>query len=155
VGNVTVLPPSTCATWRTTGDIRVLTAEILDKGRIQNLAVRDPRPLLRPIALPVHQVLEATATAAYVQEPPDRVGRVVVNDPGRRRSRGRRRQRTGGDRFDLGHMERGSFRSFRRTAQGLMTDRISKGPMNRGESFLDSPLRERSFAESHTFWPGR
>ena len=44
--------------------------------------------------------------------------------------------------------------SRRRTAQGLMTDSTSKGPMNRGEILGEIPFKGRSFARSHTDCPG-
>ena len=39
------------------------------------------------------------------------------------------------------------------TAAGLMILIISKGPMKRGASFLESTLRGRSRVESQTLWP--
>ena len=42
--------------------------------------------------------------------------------------------------------------SFRCTAEGLMIQSISKGPMNRGESFLEATFNGRSFDEKPGVW---
>lgn len=61
--------------------------------------------LFRAVTLPVHQVLGTTTVAAHVNDPPDRVGRVTVNELGGGRGNGRWAQRTATDRFDLRDMK--------------------------------------------------
>ena len=58
--------------------------EITDERRIQDVPSRDPAPLLRAIALPVHEVLETPAPASNLQQTPDGV-RFRTTDKARRR----------------------------------------------------------------------
>ena len=71
------------------------------------MAPGNPGPFLRTIALPIHEVLDPTTTATDVQQPPDRVGWVIIDDPRGRRSRSRQRQRTVRDGLEQGHVEGG------------------------------------------------
>ena len=48
---------------------------------IQNVMTGHPAPLLRPVALPVHQILPTASPTAHIQKPPDDTGRMVVDEP--------------------------------------------------------------------------
>ena len=104
-GTVTVPPPSTDASGRPTRTVRMGTIEVPKKGRVQDELSGDPRPLLRAVSLPVHQVLVPPAPSSDIQDPGYSVGRMIVDEPGGWRGLGRRAQRTGGDRFNEGGVE--------------------------------------------------
>ena len=58
--------------------------EVTDEGGVEDETPRNPAPFLRPITLPIHEVLMPPAPTTNVQQPPDGVSRVVVNQTGRR-----------------------------------------------------------------------
>src|SRR4029434_8143829 len=74
--------PSTCASWRQSGMVGVLTAEILDEFIIQVQTRRYPGALLWTVALPVDQKLEPSSPAPDIQQLPDCKSRAPVNDTG-------------------------------------------------------------------------
>nr|XP_054594282.1 uncharacterized protein LOC129161832 isoform X2 [Nothobranchius furzeri]XP_054594283.1 uncharacterized protein LOC129161832 isoform X2 [Nothobranchius furzeri]XP_054594284.1 uncharacterized protein LOC129161832 isoform X2 [Nothobranchius furzeri]XP_054594285.1 uncharacterized protein LOC129161832 isoform X2 [Nothobranchius furzeri] len=69
--------------------------EVRDQGRVQDGPSRLPGAFLGAIVLPVHQVLPAPTPAASVQDAPDGVDRLTVEEAGRRRRRSRRREKGG------------------------------------------------------------
>lgn len=69
------------------------TKVVPDDCRVQDEASRDTGLFLRSIALPVNEVLDATAAASQVQDPPGSVDRTTVDDLRRRRDRTLGRQR--------------------------------------------------------------
>jgi len=73
--------------------------EIPDEGGVQNEATGHPGPLLRTVPLPVDEVLKSPASAAYVQQFSDGVGRVIVDNPGGWRGNGWGTKRAGRHRF--------------------------------------------------------
>lgn len=81
------------------------------QSTVQNLAARNPTPILRSIPFPIDQILAATPPAARIQNPTHGVGRFVIDDPRRRRGRGRGRrgwkQRTDENRLNEGDVESG------------------------------------------------
>ena len=82
-------------------------AEVSDEGGIQDVTRRPPAPLLRTVALPVHEVLEAPTPPTHVQQPPHRVDLRALDDA-RRGGRWRvRDQGAGYDGLDTGDMEGG------------------------------------------------
>ena len=74
--------PSMGASRRPTSYIRVLRMEISDQGCIKDVATGLPATLLRAITLPVPQVPVTPAPSVHVQQTPDSVGRVVIDDAG-------------------------------------------------------------------------
>nr|XP_061811147.1 phospholipid-transporting ATPase ABCA1-like [Nerophis lumbriciformis] len=62
-------PPPTGATWRTTKSPGMGTVEIPDELAGQHPPSRDPGLFFWAVTLPVHQVLEPTATAADIEKP--------------------------------------------------------------------------------------
>ena len=79
--------------------------KVPNEGGIQNLIAGNPGTLLRPVPLPINEVLVSPTATPHVQETMDRPRRVIVYDPGRRWGRNGGRPRVGGDGFDLGDME--------------------------------------------------
>jgi len=73
--------------------------EIPDERGVQNEATGHPGQLLRTVPLPVDEVLKSPASVAHVQQFPDGVGRVIVDNPGWWRGNGWRAQRAGRHRF--------------------------------------------------------
>ncbi|RXN19324.1 hypothetical protein ROHU_025778 [Labeo rohita] len=71
----------------------------MDESGIQNEPPGDPRTFLRTVALPIDEVLGATAPGSRVKDPPDGVRRTTVNDPDRGRSSDLGRQRGEEDMF--------------------------------------------------------
>src|SRR4029434_2295823 len=69
-----------------------------------------PRPLLRTVPLPVHQVLVTATAAANCQKAFDRVYWTSIDDPGRRRRLGGWDQRALQSRLDSGEVEGGMHR---------------------------------------------
>ena len=98
-------PPSTDTSRRTPNNGRVIPVEFPNEGGIQNSIPGNPGALLRPVPLPVDEVLVSPAVTARVQETMDCPRRVIVYDPGRRWGRNGGRQRAGGDGLDLGDIE--------------------------------------------------
>lgn len=58
--------------------------EVLAKAFVHNIPGRNPGPLLRAIALPIDQVLQAASDTAGIEEPADREHRPTINDAGGR-----------------------------------------------------------------------
>lgn len=81
--------------------------EITNKGGTDNKPRGDPGPLLRPVPLPVHQVLDPPATTAGRQELPDRINWTAADEPGGWRGPGRRAELAGESRFDMTNMKCG------------------------------------------------
>lgn len=67
----------------------------------------DPGPPLRIIPLPVVQIVEAAALVVNILEPLDNVGWMVIYSLGWWRSFGQREKCTGGNGFELEHVEGG------------------------------------------------
>lgn len=65
---------------------------LVERGAQDKVLGDPPRTFLQTIALPVHEVLGALATASQVEDLPGGVGR-TVDDPRQRRCRVLRRQR--------------------------------------------------------------
>lgn len=63
-------------------------------------------PLFWAVSLPIHKILEPSATTAHIQELPHRKGRVIVDDP-RWREIGRRAEWAGRNWFKLRDIECG------------------------------------------------
>ncbi|KAJ8370291.1 hypothetical protein SKAU_G00103190 [Synaphobranchus kaupii] len=79
---------------------------VLYEGVIQDQAFMKPGPFFGAIPLPVHEILEAPAPTADVKDASYRVGRGVVNHPGRWWNVRGSTEGAGGDRFDLTDVER-------------------------------------------------
>lgn len=74
-------PPSMCASWCTIWLLGMLTVEGPEQLSVQDVATRDPRPLLLAVPLPIQQVLPTAASPANVQYLPDCVGGYSVHGP--------------------------------------------------------------------------
>ena len=72
---------------------------------IQDIAGWDPRPHLRTVTLPVHEVLTATPPAVDRQKPPDSESRGPIDNPRGLRGYEGGNQRTILDRFDTRNMK--------------------------------------------------
>ena len=72
-----ITPPSRNAPWRSSL-VWKPPVKIPEQGRIQDKTTRNPGSVLRAIAFPIHQVLETPAPPAHIQQPLDRIGRLVV-----------------------------------------------------------------------------
>ena len=59
----------------------------MDEGFVHNVPGGDPAALLRPIPLPVHQVLRGSPDLAYIQKPVNGVGETTGKEPGGWRGR--------------------------------------------------------------------
>ena len=81
--------------------------EVTDEGGVEDETPRNPAPFLRPITLPIHEVLMPPAPTTNVQQPPDGVSRVVVNETGRRGGNGRGEEGADGDWLKARDMEGG------------------------------------------------
>ena len=68
--------------------------EVSDEVRFKNEPRWNPRPLLRTIALPVHQVLETSTTAAGPNQSSDSQRWTSINEMGWGRGRDCQSQRT-------------------------------------------------------------
>jgi len=55
--------------------------ELQNKGGVQDQATGNPGTLLRTVPLPIDQVLKPTSSAAHIQQLPDGVSRVIIDDP--------------------------------------------------------------------------
>ena len=42
--------------------------EVSDKRGVKHICIRDPGPLLRPVTLPIHQILKATLTQSGLEQ---------------------------------------------------------------------------------------
>ncbi|KAG7487064.1 hypothetical protein JOB18_045822 [Solea senegalensis] len=62
------------------GLIQVALMELSDEGVVQHMSRRDPGPLLRAIAFPVHQVLEPSTTLLGLQEMTNGVSGTPINE---------------------------------------------------------------------------
>jgi hypothetical protein len=69
------------------------------------MTVEHPAVLLRSVSFPVQQVLPAATPTAHIQNPPNCIGRMVINELRGWRSCCRLRQGTGADRFNQGYMK--------------------------------------------------
>ena len=86
--------------------------EVRDQRGVQHICRRDPGLLLRPVTLPIHQILKATQTPSGLEQSPYGVHRSVIQQQRRRRSRSRERSMDGhasttNHRFEQGDMKRG------------------------------------------------
>lgn len=81
VPDLNITPPLMYVSWRTIGLVVVIPVKGPEQVSVQDVAARDPRPLLQAIPLPVHQVLPAVAPPANVQDIPDCVGGHPVHNP--------------------------------------------------------------------------
>lgn len=79
--------------------------KVPNKSKVQNKGARDPRTLLWPVPLPVHQKLHAPTPPPDVQKAAHRESRVAIHNLGGWRGLGRRAESTGGDRLQEGDME--------------------------------------------------
>ncbi len=59
--------------------------EFPDQAAVQDVLGRNPGAFLRPVTLPVHQILQGVLDPSRVQYPADCEGWLAVNDPGGRR----------------------------------------------------------------------
>ncbi|MEQ2209648.1 hypothetical protein XENOCAPTIV_001991 [Xenoophorus captivus] len=96
--------PSTAASWRPRSS-RSGCMEVTEQSRIQDEGAGHPGAILRTVALPVDKVLPPTSPPSGGHDPADGVGRVALEVPVGRRGHGRRAERTGLDRFQLGDMK--------------------------------------------------
>ncbi|XP_070410926.1 uncharacterized protein [Nothobranchius furzeri] len=98
--------------------------EVRDKGRVQDGAGRLPGAFLRAVVRPIDQILPAPSPATSVQDAPDGVDGLTVEEAGRRRRRSRRRKE-GGFHVGLepGDMEGGMDAETRRQPQPVR-DRV-------------------------------
>ena len=74
-------PPSTDASWRTPQPSRMILEKVLDERWVQDAAPGNPGALLRPVPLPVYEVLVTPPTASHIQELTDRPGWMIINHP--------------------------------------------------------------------------
>lgn len=74
----------------TTASVRMGPEEIINKGRVQDDKTGDPRPLLRPITLPVHKKVKTLPPMPDVRNPASSAGGGAVDDTGGRRGRRQR-----------------------------------------------------------------
>ena len=92
--------------WRLSESRGVGPVKVLQEGWVSKVGMGDPRPVLRPIPYPVHQVVEPPTAAAASQDPVDLPVQVAPLEGVRGRGRrGRWRETTGGHRLDLGNMK--------------------------------------------------
>ena len=81
--------------------------EVPKKAIIQNETAGNPGPLFWSITLPVDEVLEPSSPRSNIQDPGNREGWMVVDEPGGRRGLGRRAEHAGRHRLEQGNVERG------------------------------------------------
>lgn len=76
-----------------------------DEGGVQNPPPGDPALLLRPITLPVDELLQAAAPVAGIQNLAHGKCRLAINEPGGWRGWGRREQWADEDRLKQGDVK--------------------------------------------------
>ena len=85
--------------WRPTDGLGIGSVELLEQGGIRQVRARHPGAVLRSVTHPVHQVVESPPAATDLKDPVDLPDQIAaLQDAGQR-------QRAGGHRLDLGHME--------------------------------------------------
>lgn len=57
-----------------------------DERLVKDVASRDPGPLFKPIALPVHQVVITPTSPSGAEQPPDSEGQRPIDQSVRRRN---------------------------------------------------------------------
>ena len=140
------------------GLVRMLLVKVSDETLVHNVLSRNPGSFLWTVALPVNEVLAAPSTSVRADDAAHSIDESPFNE-----ARGGGEGGAAGtswlsltgltlDTWNVGctRIDRGSLS---RTATGLMTFSMAKGPTNLGASLLDSKCRGRSRVESQTFWP--
>ncbi|MEQ2227183.1 hypothetical protein ILYODFUR_035162 [Ilyodon furcidens] len=126
----------------------------MEQSRIQDEGAGHPGAILRTVSLPFDKVLPPTAPPPGGRNPADSVGMVALEVPGGRRWHGRRAERTGLDRFQLGDMKNWvnpeTGRQTKADRSGPTRDSITYGPMNLGESLRDRDFNGMSRSASQT-----
>ena len=126
----------------------------------EDVSLRDPGVLLRPIPLPLGQELATPSLVMHLQEFPDCMGQTAIDEAGRRRvpGGGWRADEMWGFRWETwktGWMRRRGGGRFSRMAVGVIIHVMENGPMKRGAS-LGLVVRNRmSHVDSYTFCPTR
>ena len=79
--------------------------ELSDERTVEDVARGFPGALLRPISLPIHEVLETPPPWSGLQDPIHSMGRPPINKPGGRWGTGGGLKLAFADRFDLRYVE--------------------------------------------------